>query len=206
MPRRFLVVPWTKERRVGSSRRSSFPVTPFGRVDGIMARSFRCPAIKNDCSAILATGRIDEIDNRALDRLPLRWNRPERGQKKAGLESLPSRLSRLRHLSTDSSNDDGGGGNSGARRTNSKADNSHSTDTVGNSYRGNTHNNPDSQPQFRPKPERQNAARERKPIHLPPMQLKEAFSYNFPFLFVVLLRMEPPTKDFFDALKMRVSL
>ena len=153
----------------------------------------------------IATGRIDEINNPALDRLPLRWNRPERG-KEAGLESLPSRLSRLRHLSTDSSNDDGGGGNSGARRTNSKADNSHSTDTVGNSYRGNTHNNPDSQPQFRPKPERQNAARERKPIHLPPMQLKEAFSYNFPFLFVVLLGMEAPAKDFLDALKMRVSL
>jgi hypothetical protein len=29
--------------------------------------------------------------------------------------------------------------------------------------------------------ERQNAARERKPIHLPPMQLREAFSYSFPF-------------------------
>ncbi|HEU5247757.1 MAG TPA: hypothetical protein VFU09_11760, partial [Candidatus Udaeobacter sp.] len=164
------------------------------------------PAIKNDSGAILVTGRIDEINNRALDRLPLRWNRPERGQKKAGPESRPSRLSRLRHLSTDSSNDDGGGGNSGARRTNSKADNSHSTDTVGNSYRGNTHNNPDSQPQFRPKPERQNAALERKPIHLPPMQLKEVFSYNFPFLFVVLLGMEAPAKDFLGALKMRLSL
>ena len=164
------------------------------------------PAIKNDCSAILATGRIDEINNPALDRLPLRWNRPERGQKKPAWNRFQSRLSRLRHLSTDSSNDDGGGGNSGARRTNSKAHNSHSTDTVGNSHRGNTHNNPDSQPQFRPKPERQNAARERKPIHLSPMQLREAFSYSFPFLFVVLLGMEAPAKDFLDALRMRLSL
>ena len=124
------------------------------------------------------------------------------GQKKAGPGiASKARLSRLRHLSTDSSNDDGGGGNSGARRTNSKADNSHSTDTAGNSHRGSTHNNLDSQPQFRPKPERQNAARGRKPIHLPPMQLKEAFSYNFPFLFVVLLGVEAPAKDFLDALK-----
>jgi hypothetical protein len=38
------------------------------------------------------------------------------------------------------------------------------------------------------------------------MQLREAFSYNFPFLFVVLLGMEAPAKDFLDALKMRVSL
>jgi hypothetical protein len=55
-------------------------------------------------------------------------------------------------------------------------------------------------------PERQNAARERKPIHSPPMQLREAFSYNFPFLFLVLLGMEAPAEDFLDALKMRVSL
>jgi hypothetical protein len=38
------------------------------------------------------------------------------------------------------------------------------------------------------------------------MQLKEAFSYNLPFLFVVLVGMEAPAKDFLDALKMRVSL
>ena len=108
-------------------------------------------------------------------------------KKRAGSESLPSQPSGLyvlRQLSTNSGNDDGGGGNSGARRTNSKADNSHSTDTAGNSHRGSTHNNPDSQPQLRPKPERQNAAREQKPIRLPPMQLREVFSYNFPFFFV----------------------
>ncbi len=111
----------------------------------------------------------------------------------------------LRQLSTDSSNDDGGGGNSGVRWTNSKADNSHNTDTVGSIHTDNSRSrNPNSQ--FRPKSERQNAARERKPIHLPPMQLREAFSYNFPFLFVVLLGMEAPAKDFLDALKMRLSL
>jgi hypothetical protein len=115
----------------------------------------------------------------------------------------------LRQLSTnkDGSNDDGGGGNSGARCTSSmKAQNSsHSTDMVGSIHTDNSRiRNPDSQ--FRPKSERQNAARERKPIHLPPMQLREAFSYNFPFLFVVLLGMEAPAKDFLDALKMRVSL
>jgi hypothetical protein len=118
-------------------------------------------------------------------------------KKKPAWNRFQSRLSRLRHLSTDSSNDDGGGGNSGARRTNSKA---------GNSHRGSTHNSPDSQPQLRPKPERQNAAREQKPIHLPPVQLREVFSCNFPFLFVVLLGMEAPAKDFLDALKMRLSL
>src|SRR5438132_10328687 len=96
---------------------------------------------------------------------------------------LPSRLSGfhiLRQLNTHigSNDDDGGGNNSDARCS------SHSTDTVGNSHRGNTRNNRD-QPQFQPTPERQNAAPERKPIHLPPMQLREAFSYNSPFLFVV---------------------
>ena len=44
--------------------------------------------------------------------------------------------------------------------------------------------NPDNQiqfqhPQFRLKFERQNVARERKPIHLPPVQLREAFSCSF---------------------------
>ena len=82
---------------------------------------------------------------------------------------------------------------------------SHSIDTVGSIHTDNSRiRNPDSQ--FRPTPERQNAARERKPIHLSPMQLREAFSYNFPFLFVVLLGMEAPAKDFPDALKMRLSL
>src|SRR6266478_1471455 len=93
----------------------------------------------------------------------------------------------LRQLSTDSNNDGGGGGNSGVRWTNSMMaqNSSHSTDMVGSIHTDNSRiRNPDSQ--FRPKSERQNAARERKPIHLPPMQLREAFSYNFPFLFVAL--------------------
>src|SRR4029077_15635488 len=124
---------------------------------------------------------------------------------------LPSRLSGfhiLRQLNTHiGSNDDGGGGNSGARCTSSMMaqNSSHSTDTVGNSHRGNTRNNRD-QPQFRPKSERQNAARKRKPIHLPPMQLREVFSYSFPFLFVVSRGMEDPANDFLDALKILVSL
>src|SRR5262249_17921342 len=41
---------------------------------------------------------------------------------------------------------------------------------------------------FRWKSEHQNAAPEQRPIHLPPMQLREAFSYISPFLFVVFSR------------------
>src|SRR6266446_7100228 len=106
----------------------------------------------------------------------------------------------LRQLSTDSNDDDGGGGNSGVRWTNSMTaqNGSHSTDMVGSIHMDNSRiRNPDSQ--FRPTPERQNAARERKPIHLPPMQLREAFSYNFPFFFVVSRGMKDPAKDFLDA-------
>ena len=107
---------------------------------------------------------------------------------------VPSRLSGfhiLRQLSTDSSDDDGGGGNSGVRSTNSMMaqNSSHSTDMVGSIHTDNSRiRNPDSQ--FRPKSERQNAAPQRKPIRLPPMQLREAFSYSFPFLFVVFARDE----------------
>jgi hypothetical protein len=125
------------------------------------------------------------------------------GKKRAGPESLPSQLSGLyvlRQLSTDSGNDDGGGGNSGVRWTNSMMaqNSSHSTDMVGSIHTDNSRiRNPDSQ--FRPKSERQNAARERKPIHLPPMQLREAFSYSFPFLFIVSRGMKDPAKDFLDA-------
>ncbi len=51
-------------------------------------------------------------------------------------------------------------------------------DTAGNSY-----SQPKLQPPIpRPKRRRQNAARERKLIHLPSMQLREAFSYSFPSL------------------------
>jgi len=98
----------------------------------------------------------------------------------------------LRQLITDDdgSNDDGGGGNNDPRRTCSmKAhSSSHSTDTVGNSgtgniRMGNIHNNlPDLRTQFRPKRQRQNAVRERKPVPLPPMQLREVFSSSLFYL------------------------
>jgi len=97
----------------------------------------------------------------------------------------------LRQLSTDSSNDDGGGGKPDGRCTSSTRGpcNSHSADMFGSIHMDNIRiRNPDSQ--FRPKSERQNAARGRKPIHLPPMQLREVFSYSFPFLFVVFARDE----------------
>ena len=109
------------------------------------------------------------------------------GKKRAGSESLPSQLSGLyvlRQLSTDISNDDGGGGNSGVRSTNSMMaqNSSHSTDMVGSTHTDNSRiRNLDRQ--FRPKSERQNAARERKPIHLPSMQSREAFSCIFPSSF-----------------------
>jgi len=55
----------------------------------------------------------------------------------------------LRHLTIDNSDgDDGGGNNIGARRTNSKADSSRSTDMVGNSdtdksiHKGSIRSNP----------------------------------------------------------------
>ena len=89
-------------------------------------------------------------------------------------------------------NDDGGGGSSSdARDTSSMTahNSSRSRDMVGSIHMDNIRiRNPDSQ--FRPKSERQNAARERRLIHLPPMQLREAFSYSFPFLFVVFERDE----------------
>jgi len=77
--------------------------------------------------------------------------------------------------------------------------NSHSSDMVGSIHMDNIRiRNPDSQ--FRPKSERQNAARERKPIHLPPTQLREAFSYSFPFLFVCFAReWEALAEHFLDA-------
>jgi hypothetical protein len=94
----------------------------------------------------------------------------------------------LRQLITDDDgNDDGGGRNSDARRTNNmKAhSSSHSTDTVGNSGTGNIHIHnslPDLRTQFRPKRQRQNAVRERKPVPLPPTQLREVFSSSLFYL------------------------
>jgi len=134
--------------------------------------------------------------------------------KKAGSESLPSQLSGLyilRQLSTENgSNDDGGGGKPDARSTGGPC-NSHSLDMIGNIHMDNTRirnqdsrnshiGNPDSQiqfhpPQFRLKLERQNAAQERKPIHLPPMQLREAFSYSFPFLVCCFARDESSCQE-----------
>ena len=117
----------------------------------------------------------------------------------------------LRHLSTrNGSNDDGGGGNKpGAHRTSSMREpcNSHSTDMFGSIHMDNIRTRirkSDNQiqlqpPQFRLKLERQNFGRERKPIHLPPMQLREAFSCSSPFVFVVLRGMKAPTKSLLDA-------
>ena len=82
---------------------------------------------------------------------------------------------------TDSSGDDGVGSNSDARRTN-KAGSSHSKDTIGNSgtdnniHMGNIRNSLGLQTQLKSKLERRNAARERKPVPLPPIQLREVFS------------------------------
>jgi len=119
-------------------------------------------------------------------------------KKRAGSESPPSQLSGfyiLCQLSTHcgSNGDDGGGNKPGAHRTSSMKvpHNSHSTDTVGSIYTDNSRiRNPDSRnsrpriqpqfPQFRLKSERQNAAWERKSIHSPSMQLREAFSCIFP--------------------------
>ena len=63
---------------------------------------------------------------------------------------------------------------------------------------------PDNQIQFQPpqlrlKFERQNVARGRKPIHLPPMQLREVFSCSSPFVFVVLRGTKAPFTNFLDA-------
>jgi hypothetical protein len=93
--------------------------------------------------------------------------------------SEPAQLTwALLQISSDSSDDGGDDGNSDARRTNSKADSSHSTDTVGNTctgnsriHRGGNTRSSDNQPQFLPKPARQNAVRERKPIRMPSTQL-----------------------------------
>ena len=134
----------------------------------------------------------------------------------------------LRQLSTrDGSNDDGGGGNKpGAHRTSSTRDpcNSCRTDMTGSIHMDNTRiRSPDSrshksyigkpgnqiqlQPlQFPLKCERQNAARERKQIHLPSMQLREAFSCSSPFVFVVLRGIEAPCQGFPRRLRIRVSL
>src|SRR6266576_1635896 len=53
---------------------------------------------------------------------------------------------------------------------------------------------------------RQNAAPKRKRIHLPPMQLREVFSYIFPSCLLFCEGWKLPANDSLDALRMRVSL
>src|SRR5206468_153796 len=100
----------------------------------------------------------------------------------------------LRRLNTgDGSNDDDGAGRLDARYTSSMTahHNSNRVDsrsTVDSTRRDNSciHNRDSQLPlqfqlaQFQPQRPRQNAAPKRKRIHLPPMQLREVFSYIFP--------------------------
>src|SRR6266480_3895848 len=60
--------------------------------------------------------------------------------------------------------------------------------------------------QFQPQRPRQNAAPKRKRIHLPPMQLREVFSYIFPSCLLFCEGWKLPANDSLDALRMRVSL
>jgi hypothetical protein len=130
-------------------------------------------------------------------RLPLTQSGSTSRQKKSWLEivSEPAQtIYILTSLSSDSNDDTDGGGCNGARCTCSTKGpwNSRSTDKVDSIHMGNSHIRTDSccsshtdkldnqtqllRPQFRLKPARQNAARERKPIRTPSMQLTEAFS------------------------------
>jgi hypothetical protein len=108
----------------------------------------------------------------------------------------------LRRLNTDYSSGDIGGddSNSCARRTNSKAGNSRNTDTVGSRNTGtessihmdNIRSNPGLRTQLRSKLERQNAARERKLVSLPPIPLREVFS----LFFLLIIKPESEGKVF----------
>jgi hypothetical protein len=105
----------------------------------------------------------------------------------------------LRHLNIgNNGGDDGGGSSTDVRHTNSKAGNSRSTDTVGSSgtdnsiHMGNTHNNPEIRSLFQPIRQRQNAARERKRLPLPPTQLREVFS----LFFLLVIKQETQGKVF----------
>jgi hypothetical protein len=97
---------------------------------------------------------------------------------------LPEPVQRILYpysINTDDGSDDDNdaGGNSDARRTNSMkalCNRTHSTDTVGSrntagsTRKDNTRNSlPGIRTQFRPTPQRQNAAPKRKRIHLPPV-------------------------------------
>src|SRR5262249_35225180 len=105
-----------------------------------------------------------------------------------------SQNSILHQLSSDSSNDDGGGGGKlDSHCTHCSIDSTkghnHSIDMADSIRTGNSRIHTDSsytrnldnrtqflRPRFRLTPERQNAARERKPIRLPSMRLREVFS------------------------------
>ena len=135
------------------------------------------------------------------------------------MESFPSQLSGfyiLGQLSTHggSNGGDGDGNKPGAHRTSSMKvpHNSHSTDTVGSIYTDSSRiRNPDSRnsrpriqpqfPQFRLKSERQNAARERKSIHLRSTQLREAFSCIFPSSLLFCEGWKAPARYSLDALE-----
>src|SRR5947208_3117914 len=153
------------------------------------------------------------------------------GQKKAGSEFFQASSVGFyfsTSLSTDhGSIDDGGGGNKpGAHQTSSTRDpcNSYRTDMIGSIHMDNSRiRNPDNRsrksyignpgnqiqfqrPQFPLRLERQNVARGRKSIHLPPMQLREAFSCSSPFVFVVLRGTKAPNYGLPRRRRMRVSL
>ena len=110
--------------------------------------------------------------------------RYRRTKKRADSNCVRASLALLQ-ISSDSGDDTDAGG-SGAHSSMMGPWNSRSTDKVCSIHTGNSHSRmdscsshtgrPDNQIRFRLKPARQNAARERKPIHLPLMQLTEAFS------------------------------
>ena len=123
------------------------------------------------------------------------WSPLPAVQKKSWLEtaSEPAQtIYILTSLSSDSNDDTDGGGCNGARSSMMGPWNSRSTDKVDNIHMDNSHirtgsrysshtGKPDNQirrlrPLFQLKIARQNAARERRPIRLPSMQLTEAFS------------------------------
>src|SRR5205814_7466351 len=91
--------------------------------------------------------------------------------------------------------------------TRNMAENSSTADNTQNTNTLDSHNNRpgillSQLPQFlefRRKPARQNSAQEQKPVHLPPIQLREAFSWIFPCCLSFLRGMEAPAEDFLGA-------
>jgi hypothetical protein len=99
----------------------------------------------------------------------------------------------LRQLITDDSRGDIGGddSNSGARRTNSKVG-SRNSGTDSSIHMDSIRSNPGLRTQLRSKLERQNAAPERKPVPLSPIQLREVFS----LFFLVMIKQDSEGKVF----------